>query len=795
MDLGDKVKSWCRRVVYAAITVSVWGCGGPGEGDDTSELTCTSPLSLCATECIDLRVDSGNCGNCGNPCAPGTACQNGACAPFCVQGEAQCGAICLGVQSDANNCGSCGNPCSSGLVCDRGTCSTTCSGLLCPTPSGASACAHTESDPDHCGACGNACPPGHECAEGSCKPACPTGLIRCEGVCIDPLTSSTHCGGCGVACPVGCNAGTCNAASCAPPQTSCGGGCVELASSIYHCGSCGTICAEGLVCSQGSCVCPGTQTLCGTTCVDITSDNDNCGACGTACSGGATCQLSACACAGNLELCGELCVDTAESSSHCGGCDLACESFESCVEGSCRFTDGDNCAGDASGIDLTRLALYQAVEIELFQEGRVVPREERTVDIVQGKDALVRGFVTPKSDFTPRQLSLRLFVTNGEETKVLYHSRRVTSVSAQSSLASTFQIEVPADLLNDQTTFRAELVECENVSPQQSASITVLPPPPEGELALEARITGPLKVTFVPVEHDGLLPDTSEATLRAYADAVRAEYPTTEVITALATSIRSEQTGATIDLPRILDLIRQKRTADRVAQDVYYYGLIRPTETFNQYCRGTCTTGVAFVLESTEPYTISSRAGIGIGFANRISAETFVHELGHNHGREHAPCGVNGDPNFPYPQAGTGIWGYDPASATLKDPAMTKDFMSYCDPPWVSDYTYRALLERVAAVNRANSTQNREWAGEAPRTWWAMHVSETGVRWTQGTTTEGPLSALELGVVYDKAGAPLLEVEVFRVKMSEGAGYLLFVPPPEPGWAAVGLPGGPILGY
>ena len=32
-------------------------------------------------------------------------------------------------------------------------------------------------------------------------------------------------------------------------------------------------------------------------------------------------------------------------------------------------------------------------------------------------------------------------------------------------------------------------------------------------------------------------------------------------------------------------------------------------------------------------------------------------------------------------------------------PPDRKDFMSYCEPTWVSDYTYLALLDRIQAVN------------------------------------------------------------------------------------------------
>jgi hypothetical protein len=73
-----------------------------------------------------------------------------------------------------------------------------------------------------------------------------------------------------------------------------------------------------------------------------------------------------------------------------------------------------------------------------------------------------------------------------------------------------------------------------------------------------------------------------------------------------------------------------------------------------------------------------------------------AHELGHNFGLGHAPCGTDGDSSYPYPGAKIGTWGYDLVNRELKDPDLYYDLMSYCSPEWVSDYNYekvRAFLE------------------------------------------------------------------------------------------------------
>ncbi len=70
-----------------------------------------------------------------------------------------------------------------------------------------------------------------------------------------------------------------------------------------------------------------------------------------------------------------------------------------------------------------------------------------------------------------------------------------------------------------------------------------------------------------------------------------------------------------------------------------------------------------------------------------------THEMGHNFGRDHAPCGTSGDNLYPYAGAIIGQYGYDPATAILYPPATNYDFMSYCNPKWTSDYTHKKIFD------------------------------------------------------------------------------------------------------
>lgn len=101
----------------------------------------------------------------------------------------------------------------------------------------------------------------------------------------------------------------------------------------------------------------------------------------------------------------------------------------------------------------------------------------------------------------------------------------------------------------------------------------------------------------------------------------------------------------------------------------------------------------------------SGSAWGGLGYLNlpvsvgRASEGTYAHELGHNMNLRHAPCGSAGgpDPNYPYDDGSSGIWGYHIGRGRLIDPEQYRDLMGYCSPDWVSDYHFiRATNYRMA---------------------------------------------------------------------------------------------------
>ncbi len=354
------------------------------------------------------------------------------------------------------------------------------------------------------------------------------------------------------------------------------------------------------------------------------------------------------------------------------------------------------------GLAVKDVAVYQGVKVLVVKGGAWV--SSRNAPVVAGRPALVRVFVTPDASFEAQSVTAELrLVVGARKLPLIKDTKTISRASTDEDTKSTFNFEVPAEQLTKDVTFSVALTAAggEKVTGESPARF----PQDGSQKPIAAETSGKLKIVLVPVKYDadgsGRTPDVSAAQVARYKQTFMARYPTTDVeITVHAPwSWTTPIAGNGSGFSTVLRGITQLRQQERPANDVYYYGALAPASSMNSFCGGGCVTGLSTVVDSAS--TSYLRASVGIGFAGQDAANTMAHEVGHAHGREHAPCGgAQGvDPDFPYSGGAIGVWGYDIFAKSLIAPTKGRDMMGYCPNEWVSDYTYAALFDRIEALN------------------------------------------------------------------------------------------------
>ena len=395
--------------------------------------------------------------------------------------------------------------------------------------------------------------------------------------------------------------------------------------------------------------------------------------------------------------------------------------------------------GLVKGLAISEIAVFQGVKVSIEKSG--AKTTSRKAPVVAGREGVLRVYVTPGAGYSPQAVTGVLTLTRGGGAPVvLTDVKTISAASSDGSLASTFDFELDSASLATDTQYSVAL----KVSGGGGAGSEAAAYPLGGAAeSLDAQSGGDvLKVKLVPVQYgaDGSnrLPDTSAAQVERYRAEMYRIYPAKKVeITVRAPYAYSSPIDAGgSGWSEVLQALTNLRESDGAPSDVYYFGAFAPASSFDSYCSGGCVTGLSGLI--TDPSDTFGRASVGVGYTGDVSAETMAHEVGHAHGRSHADCGgASGiDPSYPYGGAGIGSWGYDITSKSLLSPTKYTDMMGYCNPVWVSDYTYGALFKRMAYV--AAHPMIVRPAG-APARWRFVGVAADGsLKWGDELTVRSP---------------------------------------------------------
>lgn len=315
----------------------------------------------------------------------------------------------------------------------------------------------------------------------------------------------------------------------------------------------------------------------------------------------------------------------------------------------------------------------------------------RTVPLVQGRDGYLRVFaVANKANTAAPTVEVRLYNTGVLLSTITIPPSGFSVPTAidESSLGFSWDTTVAGTLIQPGFEVEAE------VNPSRAVVETDTTDnryPSTGRLPLTVRTVPTLDVTFVPVYQSGnrtigrvtatnkdsfLVTTRKMHPIDTFNAVLHAPYTTNTSLTLQA----NNSNGAWGTILGEIDALRVAENSPR-----YYYGVARVS-----YSSGVA--GVAYVSTVGSTPGSGQRAALGWDYLPSGSIVA-AHELGHNWARNHAPCGgpAGIDPQYPRPDGSIGNYGMDVATKTLEASTLA-DIMGYCDPKWISDYTYRGVM-------------------------------------------------------------------------------------------------------
>lgn len=310
-------------------------------------------------------------------------------------------------------------------------------------------------------------------------------------------------------------------------------------------------------------------------------------------------------------------------------------------------------------------------------------RPDGSVPMIVGRDALLRVFVVASTANSARP-AVRVRLLQGgapvDSLDVAAPAGSVPLAVDSASLGASWNVLIPGARVGAGMSYQV-VVDPADLVPETAEGDNRWPGG-SGSQAVAVQAVPALAVRFVPVRQtvNNLTGQVNSGNTAAFIDVTRRMLPLGAVTTSLRATYNTDapvyqSNDANGGWGQTLAEVNALRATD--GSSAHYVGVIQVT-----YGGGIAGMGYIGWPASLSWDKASSAPGV------------IAHELGHNFGRNHAPCGnpSGPDPGYPYANASTGTWGIDLAALTLKSPGTHKDLMSYCDPDWISDYNYLAIL-------------------------------------------------------------------------------------------------------
>ena len=349
----------------------------------------------------------------------------------------------------------------------------------------------------------------------------------------------------------------------------------------------------------------------------------------------------------------------------------------------------------ARGITITEVEANSGTRVSIGLNGAWVDGNGRSAYLPRDRDTLIRVLFELDEGWVPRPIEARLHLEYPDGT--LETQTQILDIETNANpnfIDRGFYFGLTAE--NGATVpgmkYQVELWEVAPGGENLAEHINVTPTAGRDLIGFEnAELE--MNIVFVPINYNGTLPGLTEEDQKFVVEQGLLQHnPLQRVNVEWHEPIAYNQTIS--DLGQLLPVMSQLRQNEgRGATNWYYAALVKTG--------GGGVNNVAGIAYVVGAQPAADRVSANVWWRTESSSDTIVHEVGHNQGFSHVFCAGGGstgnDPNYPDPAGYIRERGFGIRDFQVRPPTQF-DYMTYCGPSWVSDWTWNRAYTRIQTL-------------------------------------------------------------------------------------------------